>query len=259
MNQITYLILVPLLISCVAKSQYDGTLASYHETSEQLQKVTKERDLCRTKLTDTERKALELEERNQEISNTNQLLLSKNRNYVEKTITSQKEVIKFKQEKLSQEEKLTFIHRYADDFSKALTKEIDQGFAQIAKPAHQVKVTLSDDLFFKPGTVQLHAEGMALIKKIAGVLKKTKDHPVSIEAHTDDIPLTGAQKKLFGTHWDLSSLRAAKIVRVLEAQNIPAQKLSAVGLGSSRPLISGEVHEAREKNKRIEIIISASE
>lgn len=255
MRHIFYPVAFSLLAGCVAKSQYDQTLTSYHDVTAQLTKTTQERDACKTRATDLERQVSELEERNQELSTTNQILLSKNKSYVEKSLSTQKEVLKFKKEKQVQDDRVAALEKLADEVSGVLMSETEQGLARVQKQPDEFRVVLSDDLVFKSGTIQVHEGGQALLKKLSGSLKKIREQKIYVESHTDDVPLTKTQKKLFGSHWELSSLRATKVLRALEGFGVKSQKLAAVGFGPSRPVATKEIHEGREKNRRIEIAV----
>lgn len=253
-----YLMCIALLLfsGCVAKSQYDETMVSYHDVTEQLKKVTQEREQYRTRTADLERKVAELNDRNEEITNTNQLLLSKNRNFAEKTINSQKEVLKIKQEVQVKTDKSSSVLRFYDDFTKAFAQEIGESTAKVQKTDGKVTLILTDDVVFLPGSLEITKEGHELIKKSAAILKRVRDASINVGAHTDTSPLTAKQKKLFGTTWELSALRATRVVKALESQGVDEKKLAAVGYAGSHPLVTNEIHEGRLQNRRVEISIA---
>lgn len=244
-----------LLSGCVAKSQYDETLASYHGLTEQLSKVTKEKEQCRTRTADLEKRVVELEDRNEEITNTNQLLLSKNRNFAEKTITSQKEILKIKQETQAKTDKTSAVSRFYEDFLRSFSQEISESTAKVQKDDGKTTLILSDDILFLPGTINITKQGFNVIKQAAGILKRVKEGSILVGAHTDDSPLTAKQKKTFGSTWELSALRATKVVKALESQGVDTKKLAATGYAGGRPISSNEIHEGRLQNRRVEISV----
>lgn len=246
-------LLVPalaLVSGCVGKAQYNETVASYHQITEELAKTKEERDQCKARITDMERRVSESEERAQELTQSNQVLLSKNRNYAERTLNTQKEVLKYKQERQTKDERSSSLARVRDDFERAVGAEAGVSVGKVQGGA--LVVAISDELLFAPGTLTLEKSSYALLKKIASILKRTRDESLVIESHTDTA-LSPKQKKAFGSLWELSSLRATRVVRYLEGQGVDPKRLSAVGRGPYRPVASGEIHENRVQNRRLEI------
>jgi chemotaxis protein MotB len=77
--------------------------------------------------------------------------------------------------------------------------------------------------------------------------------PLRIEGHTDDSPVAGTR---FRDNWELSAVRAATVASYLErAHHAPPEHLSAVGLAATRPIATEDTPEARELNRRIEMVV----
>jgi chemotaxis protein MotB len=74
-----------------------------------------------------------------------------------------------------------------------------------------------------------------------------------VEGHTDEQPLGGGR---FRNNWELSSARAATVVAYLEgAHGARPERLAAVGLGSAHPAVKGSDPAARERNRRVELVL----
>jgi chemotaxis protein MotB len=82
--------------------------------------------------------------------------------------------------------------------------------------------------FFDSGSAVLSVAGMSILKGIAVNLKsdKFKNYQITVEGHTDDTPIQTAQ---FPSNWELSTARAAAVVRFFLSQDIQAQRLRAAG------------------------------
>ncbi|HAR19226.1 MAG TPA: hypothetical protein DCR46_01075 [Cytophagales bacterium] len=119
----------------------------------------------------------------------------------------------------------------------------------------KVYVSLAEQLLFKSASTTVDKKGADALKKLAGVLKDQADVNVTVEGHTDDIPL---QKGYMGMNdnWDLSVLRATSIVRILTSEGVQPQKLSPSGKGEFSPVALEKNESARQKNRRTEIIIT---
>jgi len=119
----------------------------------------------------------------------------------------------------------------------------------------KVYVSLSDQLLFKSGSTDVDAKGVDALKKLATVLKDNNDVNVLVEGHTDDVPITKGTKGL-QDNWDLSVLRATSIVRILLEGGVQPVKLTPSGKSEFVPLAEGKTAEARQKNRRTEIILT---
>jgi chemotaxis protein MotB len=120
----------------------------------------------------------------------------------------------------------------------------------------KVYVSLEEKLLFKTASWDIDANGRNALKNLAGVLEKNPDIQITIEGHTDNVPYTpgGGQLK---DNWDLSVKRATTVVRVLlESARIDAKRLTASGRSQYLPVDDRNTADARQKNRRTEIILT---
>jgi hypothetical protein len=62
------------------------------------------------------------------------------------------------------------------------------------------------------------------------------------------------------TNWELSALRAANVLRYLESTfGIPSGRLRVAGYADTRPVDVGNSDEARNRNRRVEVVIVVDE
>ncbi|MEM7551073.1 MAG: OmpA family protein [Bacteroidota bacterium] len=119
----------------------------------------------------------------------------------------------------------------------------------------KVYVSLSEQLLFKSGSINIDAKGKDAIQKLAAVLKDNPDIGILVEGHTDNVPIS-VPSRYFRNNWDLSVLRATTISNILVESGVPAEQVTASGKGESSPVESNETAEGRQKNRRTEIILS---
>ena len=94
------------------------------------------------------------------------------------------------------------------------------------------------------------------MKKLAGVLEKNPDIQIMIEGHTDNVPYNPGNSQL-KDNWDLSVKRATTVIRVLlEGSNIDPKRLTASGRSQFLPVDDHNTTDARQKNRRTEIILT---
>jgi chemotaxis protein MotB len=120
----------------------------------------------------------------------------------------------------------------------------------------KVYVSLEEKLLFKTASWDIDANGRNALKKLAGVLEKNPDIQVMIEGHTDNVPYNPGNSQL-KDNWDLSVKRATTVIRVLlEGTSIDAKRLTASGRSQYLPVDEHNTTDARQKNRRTEIILT---
>lgn len=118
----------------------------------------------------------------------------------------------------------------------------------------KVYVSLSDKLLFKSGDANVEAKGKEALKKLADELNKNPDVSISIEGHTDNVPIKTA---VYKDNWDLSTARATNVVRLLSNEyGMDAHRLTAAGKGEFFPVADNSTPEGKAKNRRTEIVLS---
>ncbi len=118
----------------------------------------------------------------------------------------------------------------------------------------KVYVSLSEKLLFKSGSTEVDPKGKTALQKLAEVLKKNPDINITVEGHTDNVPLagTGTMKD----NWDLSVLRATSIIRILTDYGVDPKQIIASGRGEYFPVQPNTSPEGKAKNRRTEIILT---
>ncbi|NOT32171.1 MAG: OmpA family protein [Planctomycetes bacterium] len=115
-----------------------------------------------------------------------------------------------------------------------------------------VALSLPESLYFRAGTANLRTESLANMAEIAKAVA-AQPGAIVVEGHTDDLPV---RSPLFTSNWELSAARAARVVRYLiEEGGLEGQRLSAVGLSDTRPLVENIDELTREANRRVQIVI----
>lgn len=118
----------------------------------------------------------------------------------------------------------------------------------------KVYVTMDEKLLFKSGRWDVDPNGQAAINKLGKVLEANKDINVTVEGHTDNVPMNGSGD--IKDNWDLSVKRATSITKILlSGSNIEPIRVTASGKGPYMPVDPANTPEARAKNRRTEIIL----
>jgi chemotaxis protein MotB len=117
-----------------------------------------------------------------------------------------------------------------------------------------LRIVLTNKVLFETGSAELtNVASKKLIKNI-GIIVENVKNPISIEGHTDNVPINTEE---FKSNWDLSSSRALTILK--EMTNSEKTKnlgnYSATGYGEYRPIVENLNENEKSKNRRVEIVI----
>jgi len=114
---------------------------------------------------------------------------------------------------------------------------------------------MEEKLLFKTGSIDVDPKGASALKKLAQTIQDIPDIYITIEGHTDDVPVV--VNPSYRDNWDLSVKRATSIVRILlDNSSIDPERIIASGRGEYLPVDKGKTPEARQKNRRTEVALT---
>lgn len=124
----------------------------------------------------------------------------------------------------------------------------------------RLTITMVDRVLFESGSDQITAEGMEVLYEVSAVLRDASDKRILISGHTDNVQIGPSLRSRFKTNWELSTARAASVVRYLvDHGGIAPRSLTAVGHAYTRPVADNESEVGRSHNRRIEIMLYPKE
>jgi outer membrane protein OmpA-like peptidoglycan-associated protein len=105
------------------------------------------------------------------------------------------------------------------------------------------------DVLFAFGKYDLKSDAQIKLAKLVGIVQGHPGLQLAIEGHTDNIGSDEANMKL-------SQQRADTVRSFLVQQGLAPDMVTAVGLGEGEPVADNSTNEGRQKNRRVEIIVS---
>ena len=154
------------------------------------------------------------------------------------------------------ESELDRLHSAQNELMSELEQEIADKQVQVEPIRDQLRVEMVDEVLFDSGRSELKPEGVAILIKVANVLRKTEGRSIEVQGHTDNVPIRGALAARYPTNWELSAARATNVVRVLQDEaGVDPTVLSAAARSEYRPRASNDTEEGRRQNRRIEILL----
>lgn len=119
-----------------------------------------------------------------------------------------------------------------------------------------IVVRFMDNIFFDSGRDDLKPESIEILESVAEILNREElvNRQIKVEGHTDSDPIIRSSK--FPTNWELSSARAAKVLRYfVESESIDGHRISFAGYSYYRPIAPNDTPENKTKNRRVDIVI----
>ena len=105
------------------------------------------------------------------------------------------------------------------------------------------------DVLFDTGKYDLKSEAREKLAKLSGILATHPGLQLEVEGHTDN---TGGVQ----INQTLSEQRAQTVAKYLVAQGVAEKNVKSTGLGDSQPVADNSSAPGRQKNRRVEIIVS---
>jgi outer membrane protein OmpA-like peptidoglycan-associated protein len=105
------------------------------------------------------------------------------------------------------------------------------------------------DVLFDTGKYTLKPEARERLAKVAGVVLAYPGLKLEIEGHTDSVGSDGYNQTL-------SENRAAAVRDFLAQQGVSSANMTAKGFGKTRPIASNDTAAGRQRNRRVELVVS---
>jgi len=138
-----------------------------------------------------------------------------------------------------------------------LNKQVENREVTIRAFEEKISVTFVDSVLFDLGKATITEEGRRNLKGVGDILKKVQSKQIRIIGHTDNISIQSKYHYKFPTNWELSTARAAAVVRYFQNEiNLDPRNLEAVGRSFYEPITGNNTEAGRAQNRRVNIIIA---
>ena len=143
-----------------------------------------------------------------------------------------------------------------DKVKKAAQQQLPNATVETVKDDNNldaVKVTFNSGILFATNKADLSQASKNELNNLANIMKQNTDVSVDVRGYTDS---TGSDE----INNPLSVSRAQSVVNYLTQNGVAYSQMKNVnGYGSSNPVASNETAEGRQKNRRVEIFLYASQ
>ncbi len=108
-----------------------------------------------------------------------------------------------------------------------------------------------NDVLFDFNQYTLKPGAREKLAKVSGILLAYPGLKIQLEGHTDSIGSDDYNQKL-------SEQRANSVMNYLVSQGVPANTVSALGLGKAGAVASNDTASGRQQNRRVDMVVSGS-
>jgi outer membrane protein OmpA-like peptidoglycan-associated protein len=134
--------------------------------------------------------------------------------------------------------------------AEARTQKLQAQLADLeAKQTERGLVLTLGDVLFDTGKSELKEGAYSVIEKMAAFMKEYPARKVQIEGFTDSV---GSDDYNLG----LSIRRAESVRNALSGRGVELDRIMSRGYGEGFPVASNDTREGRQRNRRVEIVIS---
>ncbi len=121
--------------------------------------------------------------------------------------------------------------------------------AEVREEARGLVITLSGSVLFATGQSMLLPIAQQRLGQVAAMLADHRTQRVSVEGHTDS-------RGSVSTNEALSLARAQAVMAYLVTNGVAQDHITALGVGSNRPVADNGTSEGRANNRRVEIVVA---
>jgi chemotaxis protein MotB len=145
-----------------------------------------------------------------------------------------------------------------ESLSEYVTDNNLQNTIAVEFQGENVLVTLKNDVWFESGSADVTpgmlTQGATLANLIQANQTPAEPLEVIVAGHTDNVPSNSAR---YPSNWNLSLARAVNFLTVLlNDGDLSPTNFAVRGYGEYYPIASNDTPEGRQRNRRVELLIS---
>ena len=143
----------------------------------------------------------------------------------------------------------------AVEIEKRMKDWINKGQIAVRGNEKWLEVEINTSILFGSGSAELSPQASEILSSLSDVFK-VSSNPLYVAGYTDNVPINTVK---YPSNWELSSARAASVVRLMAESGIDSGRMGAIGFGEFRPISTNDSVINRRKNRRVVIRILAGE
>jgi outer membrane protein OmpA-like peptidoglycan-associated protein len=127
-----------------------------------------------------------------------------------------------------------------------------EALEEVRREGDRIVATMGEKLLFEVDSAILKPTAIDGLTEVAGVLNRYPETKIMVRGYTDS---TGSE----AYNQELSERRAQSVGNFLISKGVDATRITMLGFGEQFPVASNDTTEGRQKNRRVELEITALE
>jgi outer membrane protein OmpA-like peptidoglycan-associated protein len=141
------------------------------------------------------------------------------------------------------------VGNYMDRQEAKLRAQLQGTGVSVTRNGDNLSLVMPGNITFASGSADLNPSFFGVLDSVALVLKEYNKTMIDVSGHTDN---TGSAQK----NQALSQQRASTVAQYLRTKGIADQRLAVTGYGPTRPLVSNDSPDGRQRNRRVELTLT---
>lgn len=138
--------------------------------------------------------------------------------------------------------------------AQLLEREISEGLVRVEEDDNRSAVIFKGEGMFAGGAYTLSPVTQQITSKVAQAIADVSGN-VQILGHTDNQPVGSPPER----NVQLSLKRAQEVAKVLQEKGVDPVRIQSTGKGDKEPVATNDTPAGRALNRRVEIVVSATE
>jgi chemotaxis protein MotB len=232
-----------------SEREWQQQLQRQQELQRQLDERTGERDRIRTELDTLTQRANEMEQRLGSLTGERDRLQREGAETASELQSSRQREEELRRRQAQEAARLSTYRNMLAQFRQM----ISAGQLRVRVVRGRMVIEMPAGILFDSGRAELKVEGQQVLTQVATVLRSVQNRDFLVVGHTDNQRI--ARGGRYEDNWDLSTARAATVVRFLAQNQVPAEHLGAAGHAEFQPARGNDTEENRAQNRRVEIVL----
>ena len=158
---------------------------------------------------------------------------------------------------LAEREKFSQLNNDLAQLKASMDEQLGKRDGQIQQLKDSTaSIRLGSDVAFGFGSTNLSEKGQTVLTQVTELIQSYPNYVISLEGHSDNVPISDERRAIFPSNWELSAARAASAARFLIGLGVDPTRLRVAGYGPNAPIASNDEELGRAKNRRLEILFS---
>ncbi len=122
----------------------------------------------------------------------------------------------------------------------------------LAVNGDQIILQIDGRYLFESGQADLKDRARFIFANLGQMFRQHADYRIAIRGHTDNRDIETVQ---FPSNWELSAVRATRVLRFFILQGIDPERMTATGYADYLPLVENDSVSNRARNRRVEFVL----